>query len=61
MAQRLHDQGHLRAGLTVDEAADILWTITSFDAFDQLYTGRSLSEEQVAARLVAMAEGALFR
>lgn len=60
LAQRLRDEGHLRADVTVDEAADILWTITSFDAFDQLYTGRSLTEQEVADRLVAMAERTLW-
>jgi len=61
LAERLHTEGYLLPGVTVDEAADILWVITSFDAFDQLYTGRSLSEEEVAARLIAMAERSLWR
>ncbi|WP_448810898.1 TetR/AcrR family transcriptional regulator [Agromyces bauzanensis] len=56
MAERLAEQGHLRPGVTVEEAADILWVVTGFDTFDQLYTGRGLSEEDTAARLVAMAE-----
>jgi len=60
LAQRLHDGGHLRPGLTVEAAADLLWVVTSFDTFDQLFTGRGLSKEQVAERLVALAEGALW-
>jgi hypothetical protein len=46
--------------VTVDEATDILWVITSFETFDQLYTGRGLGEEDVAARLITMAERALW-
>ena len=42
LARRLAEQGLLRPDVTVGEAADILWVITSFDAFDLLYTGRDL-------------------
>jgi len=61
LAERLKAEGHLLPGVTVEEAADILWVITSFDAFDQLYTGRGLTEEEVAARLIAMAERSLWK
>ncbi|MGK4585699.1 TetR/AcrR family transcriptional regulator [Kitasatospora sp. HPMI-4] len=60
-ALRLADQGLLRAGVTVDEAADLLWVLTSFDGFDLLYTGRSLPLEQVAERLADAAERSLCR
>jgi AcrR family transcriptional regulator len=60
LARRLADEGHLAADVTVEEAADILWVITSFETFDQLYTGRGLSEADTAARLVTMAERALW-
>lgn len=60
LAERLAQQGHLHPEVTVDDAADILWVITSFETFDQLYTGRALSEEETAARLVTMAERALW-
>lgn len=60
LAERLAEQGHLHPEVTVDDAADILWVITSFETFDQLYTGRGLSEEETAARLVTMAERALW-
>ena len=43
------------------DAAHILWVITSFDAFDLLYTGRGLPLEEVARLLVATAERALLR
>ena len=61
LAERLRDEGHLSPDVTVDEAADLLWVITSFDTFDQLYTGRALSEEDTAARLVSLASRSLFR
>ncbi len=60
LARRLAEEGHLHPKVTVEEAADILWVITSFETFDQLYTGRGLSEEDTAARLVTMAERALW-
>lgn len=59
MAQRLSEQGVLRPDISVTEAADILFAITSFDTFDLLYSGRNLSAETVADLLVAMAERSL--
>jgi AcrR family transcriptional regulator len=60
LAQRLKDQGYLRPGIGVTEASDVLWLLTSFDTFDQLFTGRGLSEATVAKRVVAMAERELL-
>ena len=60
-ARRLAEQGALRPGVTQDQAADLLWLLTSFDAFDVLYTGRSLPIEQVAATLITAAERTLCR
>ncbi|WP_448005758.1 TetR/AcrR family transcriptional regulator [Agromyces bauzanensis] len=60
LAERLAAEGHLRAGVTVEEATDILWVITSFDTFDQLFTGRGLSQDATAARLITMAEHTLW-
>jgi hypothetical protein len=34
----------------------VLWVLTSFDTFDQLFTGRNLSEATVAKRVRSMAE-----
>jgi AcrR family transcriptional regulator len=61
LAQRLAEQGLLRPDVTVDDAAHILYLITSFDAFDQLYTGRGLPVDDVARLLVATAERAVCR
>jgi len=56
LAKRLARQGALRAGLTAKQAADRLWVLTSFDAFDLLSSGRALPADDVAAALVEMAE-----
>ena len=56
LAQRLKDQGYLQEGVGVTEAADVLWVLTSFDTFDQLFTGCNLSEATVAKRVRSMAE-----
>ncbi|WP_433254993.1 hypothetical protein ACQPYK_13850 [Streptosporangium sp. CA-135522] len=61
LAQRLHDQGALRDEVTVDQAGHLLWLHTSFDAFDLLFTGRSLSTDTVATLLADAAEHALCR
>jgi AcrR family transcriptional regulator len=61
LAERLVEQDLLRPGVTARAAADRIWLITSFDAFDLLYTGRGLSADQVAGELVAMAERAVLR
>jgi AcrR family transcriptional regulator len=61
LAERMRAEGVLRKEVTVDEAADVLWVITSFDTFDQLYRGRNLSPADVGARLLAMAKRTLLR
>ena len=60
LAERLAEQGHLSPGVTVEEAADVLWLLGSFDAFDQLFTGRGLSEAATAERLCLVAERTLW-
>ena len=61
LAQQLADHDVLRADVTVDEAANVLWLLTSFDSFDLLYTGRALSVDDVASALVTTAERTLCR
>jgi AcrR family transcriptional regulator len=56
LARRLSRHGLLREGLAAKAAADRLWVLTSFDAFDLLYTGRGLSADAVARTLVDTAE-----
>ena len=55
------EQGQLRAGITVEEAADLLSVATSFPAFDELFHALGLPEDVVADRLVALAERAVCR
>ncbi len=61
LAHRLADQHSLRSDVTVDEAANLLWVVTSFDSFDLLYTARALTAEQVATTLITAAVRSLCR
>ncbi|GAA0377396.1 hypothetical protein Acor_43220 [Acrocarpospora corrugata] len=61
LAQRLHDQRVLRPDTTVAEATDLLYALTAFDTFDLLHTGRGLPPDQVADRLITLAERTLYR
>jgi AcrR family transcriptional regulator len=60
LARRLARNGMLRDGLTAREAAHRLWVITSFDAFDLLFSGRGLAADDVARILVDQAERSLL-
>jgi AcrR family transcriptional regulator len=60
IAAQLHEQGHLRPGVSAEEANDILWVISSFESFDLLYSGRGLPLDTVVERLTATAERALL-
>jgi AcrR family transcriptional regulator len=60
LARRLHRNGLLRDGVTITQAADRLWVLTSFDAFDLLFSGRGMSADAVARALVDMAEHGLL-
>jgi AcrR family transcriptional regulator len=56
LARRLSRQGLVREGLTAKQAADRLWILTSFDAFDLLFSARGLSANAAAEVLVDMAQ-----
>jgi hypothetical protein len=60
LARRLSRAGLLREGLTAKQAADRLWLLTSFDAFDLLSSGRGRPANAVAGILVDMAERAVL-
>jgi AcrR family transcriptional regulator len=60
LARRLRTAGVLRPGLSIEAAAETLWVLTSFDSFDQLFTGRGMAATKVAQRLTAMAEAVLL-
>jgi AcrR family transcriptional regulator len=61
LARRLDEHGLLRDGLSAEQAADRLWVLTSFDAFDLLFHGRGMAADQVADVLVDFAERAVIR
>ena len=61
VARSLAEQDVLRPGVTEEEAANVMWLLASFDAFDSLYTGRGLSLDEVVGVLVATAERTLCR
>lgn len=61
LAERMREQGVLRDDVTVEEASDVLWIITSFETFAQLYRGRSLTPQQIGDRLLAITRRTLYR
>src|SRR5215472_2400600 len=60
LAKRLRDQQRLRARVSVDEASAVLWVLTSFETFDQLFSGWSLDARTCEALIVAMARSSLL-
>jgi AcrR family transcriptional regulator len=61
LAKRLAEQDVLRAEVTEEQAADVIWLLAGFGSFDALYTGRGLPADQVADVLIAAAERTLCR
>ena len=61
LAGRLADQGALRAGVTQQAATDLLWVLTSFEAFALLHAGRGHGHAAAAAALHDAAERSLLR
>jgi AcrR family transcriptional regulator len=61
LARRLDEQHVLRPGVSADEAADVLWLLTSFATFDTLHTDRGLSTDEVVHLLTVTAERTLCR
>ena len=59
LARRLHQGGVLRDDVSVDRAVDLLWALTSIEAFDQLHTDRGLSVDDAAGLLATAAERTL--
>ena len=56
-ARHLHEGGHLREGVSVEEARDVLWTYNSAEVYELLVIGRGWSPERygrwVAEALIA--------
>ena len=59
VVKRLRDEGQLRPELSLRAALDMWFVLASFDAFDQLYSGRGLSAARTADLLVEMSESLL--
>jgi hypothetical protein len=45
-ARRLHDAGHLRPGVTLAHAADVLWTYSSPELYELLVIRRGMPLRQ---------------
>jgi AcrR family transcriptional regulator len=61
LARRLGEQGHLREGLSTEQAERILWMLTSFESFDLLHGARGLPPSEVSELLITTAERTLLR
>ena len=59
LVERLGDAGYLSPALGSGRALDILWMLSSFEAFDQLFAGRQLPLDDVADILADVAVRAL--
>ena len=46
-ARRMYDDGHLRAGVSVEEARDVMWTFCSPELYDLLVVQRGWSPERL--------------
>ena len=47
--------------MTPEDAARVLWLLSSFDAFDLLFTARGLTLDEVVETMTLMAERSLYR
>lgn len=61
LARRLSEADELRDDVTVEQALDVLWVMTSFESLDLLVTGRGLSVDEAIEVLVTTAERTLCR
>jgi len=60
LAQRLGSQRRLRAKVSVEAAAEVLWVLTSFETFDQLFSGWGLDVTTCGVRMVMIARSSLL-
>lgn len=57
VVDRLVEAGLIRDGPSAEHAVNVLWVVTSFDAYDLLTRGRGLPHAEVADALASLAEG----
>jgi AcrR family transcriptional regulator len=60
LAGRLAAAGALRSDVSVERAADVLWVLTGFWTFDELYSGRGLDADACADILIDLAHASLL-
>lgn len=60
-ARRLHQAGHLRAGLTADHAGEIMWTYSSPELYELLVLRRGWSPRQYGAFIAEAMTAALLQ
>ena len=61
LAQRLAENSVLRDDVTLEQAADVLWVLCSFETFDTLYTDRDKSLDETIQLIAWTAEQSLCR
>ena len=61
LVQRLDAAGRLSPSVSASRALDILWMLSSFEAFDQLFADRQLPVEEIADVLADVAVRAILR
>lgn len=59
-ARQLSSRGHLRAGISVEQAAEIMWTYTSEELYEMLVVRRGWSVRRLATFAVAAMSAALL-
>lgn len=59
-ARRLHDAGHLRPGVTLAHAADVLWTYSSAELYELLVLRRGMPVDQYGRFVADAMAGALI-
>ncbi len=60
-ARRLHDAGHLRVGISLDEATDVLWTYSAPELFELLVLRRKWSTQRFGRFVAEAITNALLR
>ncbi|MEO7360878.1 MAG: TetR/AcrR family transcriptional regulator, partial [Gemmatimonadaceae bacterium] len=60
-AKHLHDAGHLREGLSVAHATDVLWTFSAPEFFELLVRQRGWTVERFGAFVGTSIAAALLR
>ncbi|HEX6758949.1 MAG TPA: TetR family transcriptional regulator [Propionibacteriaceae bacterium] len=61
LARRLAEDSVLRDDVTLEQAADVLWVLCSFETFDALYTDRDKSLDETIQLIAWTAEQSLCR